>query len=474
FVFDLRLHECTQNCCFQGYLSGFSNLHEMGTDYEMKPRGYPASERDPMLKKIGMGVVPRDVGYLVYIVFLLNGLGALMPWNMFITIAPQYYVSYWFSGPNGTSTEYSTKFMPALGMASQLPNLSINIVNIFLVIGGSVLLRIIGPLVLNCINIIIVLLLIALVDPSEDAMGWFYALTLVIVAILNASNGLYQNSIFGLTADFPQNYTNAIVLGNNLCGIFTTVLNIICTLIFEDDIEAIALLYFSISLVTLVACGVLMMVGSRRTFYKYYIAAGERARAEQNTEKPTLAQYIECYKSCWVQLFNVFFTFFVTLAIFPAVMTSIPPVAEKGADWTFFISQRMYVPFTTFLNFNLFAVLGSFSAGFFQIPSERFLWIPVLARGLFIPLFMFMNYLPDQRTLYVPKVLQSTWVFIMSVSLLALTQGYFSSLGMMYAPRVVDKSLSMIAGKTAAMCLILGLASGATFTLVIQALVTSF
>ncbi|KAF8354773.1 ent-7 [Pristionchus pacificus] len=439
---------------------------------EMKPmkppRGLPPTERDPMLSKIGMGVAPRDVGFLVYIVLLLNGLGVLLPWNMFITIAPQYYVQYWFTGANNTQTEYSLGFMNSLGVASQLPNLSINIINIFLAIGGSLLLRIIGPLVLNCFNVAAVLVLIAVVDPSEDAMGWYYMTTLIIVAILNASNGLYQNSIFGLTADFPQNYTNAIVLGNNLCGIFTTVLNIGCTLIFRDDIKTIALLYFSISLSSLVACGVTLMIGSQRPFYEYYIAAGERARAEENTEKPSLAQYIECFKGCWVQLFNVFFTFFVTLTVFPSMLVSTPVRVEPGQQWDFFISEMFYVQITTFLNFNLFAVLGSFAASFVQFPSERFLWMPVLIRVAFLPLFLFMNYLPTERTL--PVFFDSPWIFIISVALLALSHGYFSSLGMMYSPRVVNPSLSKIAGMTAAMMLILGITAGVTFGFVMQRL----
>ncbi|KHJ83596.1 hypothetical protein OESDEN_16703, partial [Oesophagostomum dentatum] len=126
---------------------------------------------------------------------MLHGIGVLMPWNMFITIAPQYYVEYWFS-PNNTPTDYSKNFMSSLGIASQLPNVLINIINTFAVIGGALLLRIAGPIVINCISVFAVVMLIAFVPPSEDAMGWFYVATLIIVAIMNLSNGLYQNSTY--------------------------------------------------------------------------------------------------------------------------------------------------------------------------------------------------------------------------------------------------------------------------------------
>jgi solute carrier family 29 (equilibrative nucleoside transporter), member 1/2/3 len=54
----------------------------------------------------------------------------------------------------------------------------------------------------------------------------FFALTMGTVIVLNSANGIYQNSIWGLVADFPGQFTNAIVLGNNLCGILMVVIYI--------------------------------------------------------------------------------------------------------------------------------------------------------------------------------------------------------------------------------------------------------
>lgn len=61
-------------------------------------------------------------------------------------------------------------------------------------------------------------------------MSWFYIVTLVIVGLINLSNGLYQNSIFGLFSDFPAEYSNALILGNNLCGTFTTLVSMGATI----------------------------------------------------------------------------------------------------------------------------------------------------------------------------------------------------------------------------------------------------
>ncbi|KAL6722607.1 hypothetical protein Aduo_017717 [Ancylostoma duodenale] len=416
-----------------------------------------------------MTAAPKDRLLLVYFIAMLHGIGVLMPWNMFITIAPQYYVDYWFS-PNNTPTDYSKNFMSSLGIASQLPNVLINIINTFAVIGGALLLRIAGPIVINCMSVFAVIMLITFVPPSEEAMGWFYVVTLVIVAIINLSNGLYQNSTFGLFADFPAKYTNALVLGNNICGTFTTVLSIVVTMILSD-VRSIAITYFSISLFILGMCGLSLIALVKQKFYTYHIDKGNAARAQANASKPGLSQFVECFKLCWVQLFNVFFIFFVTLTIFPAMMATTPLYMEPGQEWHSIWPERLYTFITCFLTFNLFATIGSTIANFVQWPRPKFLWIPVLLRGLLIPFFMFCNYRPFDRTL--PVIFKSEFLFLLGGIVMALTSGYFSSLAMMYAPRVCPERYAKIAGMTAALCLILGIFAGVSFTLVVAHITTS-
>ncbi|KAK6036506.1 hypothetical protein COOONC_25989 [Cooperia oncophora] len=225
---------------------------------------------------------------------MLHGIGVLMPWNMFITIAPQYYVEYWFT-PNNTQTEYSKNFMSSLGISAQLPNVLINVINTFAVIGGALLLRIAGPIVINCASVFATIMLIVFVLPSEEDMAWFYVATLVIVAIINFSNGLYQNSTFGLFADFPAEYTNALILGNNLCGTFTTVLSILVTMILSD-VRSIAITYFTISLLILCICGLSLILLTKQEFYSYHVEKGAAARVQSNTSKPGLKQFRDCFK----------------------------------------------------------------------------------------------------------------------------------------------------------------------------------
>nr|CDJ85441.1 Delayed-early response protein equilibrative nucleoside transporter domain containing protein [Haemonchus contortus] len=350
------------------------------------------------------------------------------------------------------------------------------------------MLRISGTLFINCVNVAVIIALVVLQDPSEEAMTWFYYVTLTIVVILNGSNGLYQNSVFGLTADFPAAYTNAIVVGNNICGTFISILSIATNLAFITDSKSVALTYFSITLAVLIVCILSLFYLTQVEFYKYYVNKGKQARIAEHATRPSLRQFCETFKGCWMQLLSVFLVFFVTLAVFPAVLAGTTP-NRKGEPWNSDIPKDIYLGLTVFLNFNLLAAIGSTTANFVQIvslhlnshpnlgdqrdqlrgvikahrlalkvsllqPGPNYILFPVLLRLLFIPYFMLCNYNVDDRVM--PVLFENQWFFIIGNAIMAFTSGYFSSLAMMYAPRVVHSSLSKTAGMAAAAILVTG------------------
>ncbi|KAK6751905.1 hypothetical protein RB195_003367 [Necator americanus] len=429
---------------------------------EMKEK-WDSKSRKEGTKKEEEETPPVDKLRLAWMIIFLNGIGVLLPWNMFITIAPNYYVEYWFT-VGGNKTNYAKSFMSDLGIAAQIPNWLVGLINVLQIIGGSLMIRIAGPLTINCINVIVILILIVAQDPAVEAMGWFYVVTMIIIVVLNASNGLYQNSVFGLTADFPAAYTNALIVGNNVCGTFISVLAILTILVFTTEYKTVALIYFSISLAVLVLCGLSLVVLTRLDFYKFYLEKGNRARAAENATRPSLRQFVETFKGCWAQLVSVFLVFFVTLAVFPAVLAGTTPHG-KGEPWNSAIPKELYPGITVFLNFNLLAAIGSTTANFVQFPGPRFLLYPVLARLFFIPYFMLCNYNVDDRIM--PVLFKNEWFFIIGNAVMAYTSGYFSSLAMMYAPRVVHSSLSKTAGMAGALFLISGIMCGVAFVPVI-------
>ncbi len=63
-----------------------------------------------------------------------------------------------------------------------------------------------------------------------------------------------------------------------------------------------------------------------------------------------------------MQLFNVFFVFFVTLTIFPAIQADVEALSDE-------LRGTYFTPVTAFLFFNLFAMVGNVASHWTQAVS---------------------------------------------------------------------------------------------------------
>ena len=106
------------------------------------------------------------------------------------------------------------------------------------------------------------------------------------------------------------------------------------------------------------------------------------------------------------------------------------------------IPQAYWDNVTVFLLFNFFAMVGNFVAAFVSWPGPRFYWILVFGRLLFIPFFMFCNYLPTQRY-PLPVLICNDWIYLIGAIIFAFLAGYLSSLGLMFNPRYFIHSIQI-------------------------------
>jgi equilibrative nucleoside transporter 1/2/3 len=418
---------------------------------------------------------PVDRHYVVYIIFLLHGVGTLMPWNMFIN-ANDYFVEYklapgsssggeeeaslntTYVAAGSTKTVYQDYFLNVLGFVAQIPNVLLNAFNIFCQIkGGNPLRRIVWSIMIIVLMFIATVIL-AMIDSSAWPAAFFW-ITMVTVVIINMANGIYQNSIYGTAACLPMKYTNAVVIGSNISGTFTSIINII-TMAGTPDYRTSAIYYFIAAIfVLLVAFDALFLLELLPFFRHYHFKATQDTSKESSAEvesKNTRPPYWAIFKQCWVHDLCIWFVFFVTLTCFPALQASI-----KRSSPNFFISEKYFGAITCFLFFNVFAVIGNVVSSFIQKPGPRWVWIPVALRVLFIPFFVFCNVKPDTRT--VPVLIGNDYVYCLGSILLAFTSGYYSSLSMMYAPRNVVIHHQPVAGMMAAFFLVLGIFCGIVF-----------
>lgn len=125
-------------------------------------------------------------------------------------------------------------------------------------------------------------------------------------------------------------------------------------------------------------------------------------------------------------------------------------------------TDKYWVAVFCFLSFNVFAFLGNIVSEWVKVvsmiydlfycislwykqfyplkciflqPGPRFIWIPVLLRGLLIPFFLFCRFEVENKERTFPILIDNDYIYIVGGIVLAFTSGYYSSLTMMYGPK---------------------------------------
>ncbi|KAH8376954.1 hypothetical protein KR093_002346 [Drosophila rubida] len=400
---------------------------------------------------------PVDKYKIVFFIFILHGLGTLMPWNMFIT-AKSYFEEFKLSENNTIKTEinYRGNFMQNMGFASQIPNVLFNWINIFINFGGDLTSRIVYSILMEIV-ILIITVVLAMLD-SYEWPGIFFFATMSSIVLINMCNGIYQSTIYGLVAALPPKYTGAVVLGSNISGCFATLMSILCASFFESQ-RTSAIYYFVTAILVLLLCFDTYFALPLNKFFRHYeMLSRQNEKGSSGSKAPLKVPYWQIFKKASPQLFNVFFTFFVTLSVFPAVHSDI-----KGSE-DFIFGSKYFTLVTCFLTFNVFAMLGSLTTSWIQWPKPKFLVVPVVLRAVFIPLLIFCNYAPSNIVRTLPVLITNEWLYWIIAIIMSFSSGYLSSLGMMYAPQTVNAKYQITAGMFAAAVLVSGIFAGVLFS----------
>ncbi|KAH7640478.1 equilibrative nucleoside transporter-like protein [Dermatophagoides farinae] len=443
-----------------------------------------------------MANVPIDRMKIIFIIFFINGIGTLLPWNMLIN-ADKYFVSYKLNVTDSTPTidNYRNSFLSYLGIASKAPNILLQLINMFISTQGSVNLgyRITYSLVAQ-ILVFIFIIAMAIVDSS----GWpsiFFWLTMLSAVAINLANGIYQSCAYGLAARFPMKYTNSVVMGMNVSGTIAAILMIISIALSpKENLEA--LIFFSCAVIILFICFIGQFYVNKNEFYRFFATPSmlnsnlnliksinacpscfEKGHSKtSNNNCPHLSrsleravsydgksfhdkqpliesktqQYLQVFRSIWMLLLNIILIYVVSLSLFPTVHARIIPKDN-------IISSAYFSPVFCFLSFNLFATVGNLIAQYVQWPGPRYLIIFSLIR-------LFLH-----RSL--PVIFNNDWMYIVGSITMAISSGYLSSLCMMYAPKCVPSHLATSSGQMAALTILLGILIGINISLIYPCLV---
>ncbi|RDD43128.1 Equilibrative nucleoside transporter 3 [Trichoplax sp. H2] len=431
---------------------------------------------------------PKDKYNMVYFLFLFLGMCTLLPFNMFLTASP-----YFSAKLNGTRWQYT--YQNYFLVAYSVPAIVAAAVTVPMLRVVRLKIRmIVSPVILMIIFIFTAVMV------KVDTSTWidtFFTLTIVGIVISNSlGSAIYQSSLFGLASLFPKQYSQSVVSGQALAGIFTSAASILSLLGANDPYES-AVFYFISAVVALLVCIISYALLRRIEYAKYHMKklefdkSAEKTDAEEESpsdndamEKTRVADekdisvtvsrwvhggryLIMIWKQIWPTALSGILCFTITLGVYPAIASRIEPV-DKASNSTFL--NRFFTPVTCFLTFNVADFVGRFLALWLLQPNYKrgiTLLILTLMRIGFIPLFLLMNVQPRSN---LPVLIPSDIVYVISLALLGISNGYIISLSMMYGPMRVDAKYAESTGAIMAACLILGLGFGSALSFATVAL----
>lgn len=342
----------------------------------------------------------------VYPILILQGIATTIPWNLFV-LTSEYFGNLKLRDPKFTEMMLSPFHVSGL-IPSVLfvysTSISSNRNNI--------------PYALCISKSIMVITVIMICVDTNNWKSLFLFITMFSIIISSIVTGIYTTSIYHDISMFPVEYTNAITIGSNMCGILMTVLIITCKTLISDQIIYITIIVFVIG--TLVQCGALVsyFVLTRLNYFKSII----------NTEMSRSPNMNNIVNNTWIILCSIWLCMFSTFTIFPLMQLKIKPL-----DSNFIISEYWYAIIMCFLTYYLAVTVGNIVANYINVFSEKYIWIPVLVKSILsIAFFLSANYRPD--------IIVSDYNYWIGSALFSFVSGYLMSLLMMYVIKLNDKS----------------------------------
>ncbi|XP_054987878.1 equilibrative nucleoside transporter 3 [Sorex araneus] len=419
---------------------------------------------------------PGDRFNGAYLIFFSLGIGGLLPWNFFVT-AKEYWIFKFSNGSSPTpgkdaeGSDILNYFESYLAIASTVPSVLCLVANFLLVNRVPVHTR-----VLTSLTIMLAIFLVMTVLVKVDTSAWtrgFFAVTIVCMAVVSGSATVFNSSVFGMSASFPMRDSQALISGGAMGGTISAVAALV-DLAASSHVTDSALAFFLTADVFLGLCIGLYLLLPRLEYARYYMRPLKPARtlpAEEQppwdapsspllaptaSDAPTPPLHPILKKTAGLG-FCVVYLLFTTSLVFPALSTNIESLhRDSGSPW----ATKFFVPLTTFLLYNVADLCGRQVTAWIQVPGPKSRLLPalVLLRTCLVPLLVFCNYQPRR---HLHTVLFRSDVYpVVFTSLLGLSNGYLSTLALIYGPKIVPRELAEATGVVMSFYLCLGLVLG--------------
>ncbi|XP_076066625.1 uncharacterized protein LOC143039991 [Oratosquilla oratoria] len=212
------------------------------------------------------------------VTFYCLGASILLPWNFFITAD-----SYWqyklrnttlgeegWDLPGTPLTPLQIAFTPTLSLVSNVFCSAFFYVNIAIVKRVNEVIRVMGSLIVSLSTMLIITLLTFI--NSDEWQEEFFSFTMVLIAILNVTVAILQSSLYGMAAMFPESYTSALVSGQAIAGVFSSLARIVSLAIGNQSPIKSGIIFFFIADIGLLVTVISFYRLVTTDFYRRYIS----------------------------------------------------------------------------------------------------------------------------------------------------------------------------------------------------------
>eukprot|EP00929_Paragymnodinium_shiwhaense_P113456 TRINITY_DN81748_c0_g1_i1.p1 TRINITY_DN81748_c0_g1~~TRINITY_DN81748_c0_g1_i1.p1 ORF type:complete len:491 (-),score=66.45 TRINITY_DN81748_c0_g1_i1:172-1509(-) len=333
------------------------------------------------------------------------------------------------------------------------------------------------------------LLTVTILSQDESKADLLNVICLITVVALACMNSLMQTAVMGVAGTMGEHFSAAAMFGFGICGLLAFALSLLMEAFLGSDdssgtkpmIQAAVLFGFC---VLFTVCSAALYYGcfSRRVPPMVHalvqiedarlaslrnedvaaLATRALESAEQNGDatpedgKGTVGSVV---KAVLPQAFNVWLVFSVSLCLFPGIVASWEPEAGSAFAQNPGLFTRCLVG-----TFQVCDVAGRYLASPFArfVPPGK-LWLLVVLRLLFVPAFILGQRQPTPGALWSTDAGRFTLV-----ALMAMSNGFVSSCGMMFGPMRVPPKQRETAGIAMSCTMVTGIFCGTLFAFLTQ------
>ncbi|XP_030757329.1 equilibrative nucleoside transporter 4 [Sitophilus oryzae] len=222
---------------------------------------------------------PVDSFNVIYLSFVLGGMGFLLPYNSFIMAMDYFKVRY-----PGTPVVFD------MSLVYIVVALLTVLANNLLVETFSLNSRINFGYIMSFVTLIFVVVCEVWWEAWGTATS--YTVNLAAVAVVSVGCTVQQSSFYGYTSMLPSKYTQAVMVGESTSGVFTSIVRVITKFI-VNELRGSTVYFFTVSVSTVLTCFAMYHLIRRSDFIQFYIALCERAKTRITLEPTEDAGLIE-------------------------------------------------------------------------------------------------------------------------------------------------------------------------------------